>query len=243
MVQDADITLIDDNGIRFDGRQTDEMRPVSMEVGVLHNADGSAMVEIGKTRILAAVYGPKELHPQHLQDQTTGILQVRYNMAPFSTEDRQKPGPNRRASEISLVARKALEPVVFLEEYPMTTVKVYIEVIEADASTRATGITAASLALADAGIPMKGLITACAAGKVGDSIVLDVASKEDSYGEADVPLAMIGGTDDITLLQIDSSGLTHEELDEALRMGKKGCEYLFEKQKEALYRQYSQVIT
>lgn len=242
MVQESDIVLVDKKGLRIDGRKIDEMRPIKMKVGVLDNADGSALVEIGNTRVLAAVYGPKELHPQHLQDQKTGILQVRYNMAPFSTSDRIRPGPNRRSTEISLVTRKALEDVIYLKEFPMTTIKVYIEVLEANASTRATGITAASLALANAGVPMKNMVSACAVGKAGGRIILDVAGKEDSYGEADIPVAMVSNTEEITLLQVDSSGLSPKELKQALELAQKGCKILYEEQKKALQEKYNKVI-
>ncbi|MEM2725753.1 MAG: exosome complex exonuclease Rrp41, partial [Candidatus Bathyarchaeia archaeon] len=60
------IRLIDENGLRVDGRRPDELRPIKMEVGVLSNADGSAYIEQGKSKILAAVYGPREVHPRHL---------------------------------------------------------------------------------------------------------------------------------------------------------------------------------
>lgn len=236
MVMDKDIQLIKD-GRRIDGRKFDEMRPIKMKVGILKNADGSAMVELGNTRILAAVYGPKELHPQHLQDQSAAILQVRYSMAPFSTSERVKPGPSRRSMEISLVARKALEKVIFLEEFPLTTINIFIEVLEAQASTRVTGITAASLALADAGIPMKGLISACSVGKVNGHIVLDVTSEEDSYGDADIPVAMINGSGKVTLLQLDGD-VTEKELEEALKLAKKGCKIIYEKQREALEERF-----
>ncbi|HIE19322.1 TPA: exosome complex exonuclease Rrp41, partial [Candidatus Bathyarchaeota archaeon] len=60
------IKLVDENGIRTDGRKLDELRPIKLEVGILNNADGSAYIEQGKNKILAAVYGPREVHPRHL---------------------------------------------------------------------------------------------------------------------------------------------------------------------------------
>ncbi len=64
----TDIDLIDDNGIRIDGRKADELRPLKIEAGVLKRADGSAYVEWGKNKVLAAVYGPRECHPRHMQN-------------------------------------------------------------------------------------------------------------------------------------------------------------------------------
>ena len=231
------LKLIDENGRRLDGRKKYELRPISMEVNVLKNADGSAYVEWGKNKILAAVYGPREIHPKHLQRPDRGILRVRYNMAPFSVEDRKKPGPDRRSVEISKVIRGALEPALILEMFPRTAVDIFIEVLQADAGTRVAGIAAASLALADAGIPMRDLVSACAAGKIDGEIVLDLNKDEDNYGEADVPLAIMPMKNDITLLQMDGY-LTREEFMEAVRLAIKGAKAVYQKQREALKRKY-----
>ena len=76
----SNIKLIDDNGIRIDGRRVDELRPIKIEAGVLKRADGSAYVEFGKNKVLAAVYGPRECHPRHMQDPSKAIVQCKYNM-------------------------------------------------------------------------------------------------------------------------------------------------------------------
>lgn len=226
-----------EDGERIDGRRPEELRSLNMEVGILKNSDGSALVELGNTRILAAVYGPNELHPKHLQQPKKAVMKVRYNLAPFSVEDRKRPGPSRRGKEIGLVTRNALEPIVKLEEFPKAGIDVYIEVLEADASTRVTGITAASLALADAGIPMEGMVSACAVGKLKDTMVLDVAGDEDAYGKADIPVAFINGDEDITLLQFDGD-ITKQDLKEGLELAKEGGTQLYEKQKEVLQKRY-----
>ena len=87
-----------------DGRAFDELRPLKIEAGVLERADGSAYVEIGDNKVLAAVYGPRELHVRRLLKPNMAILRCRYNMAPFSVEDRKRPGPDRRSVEISKIA-------------------------------------------------------------------------------------------------------------------------------------------
>ena len=228
-----EIQWFDEEGKRTDGREKDELRPVNMEVGVLEEADGSALVEVGNTRVVASVFGPQDLHPKHLQESDRAVIKMRYNMAPFSVDDRMSPGPNRRAKEIGLVARQALEPAVELEAFPTAGIDISMEVIESDGGTRVTGTTAASLALADAGIPMKGLVSACAAGVVDDTVVLDVNGKEDKKGNADIPIATINGGDEITLLQMDGD-LSREKVEECVEMAKKGCNDLYEMQREAL---------
>jgi exosome complex component RRP41 len=208
-----------------------------MEVGVLSNADGSAYLEQGKNKVLAAVYGPKEVHPKHLALADRAILRCRYHMAPFSVEERKSPAPSRREIELSKVIREALEPAVFLEYYPRTAIDVFIEILQADGGTRCAGITTAALALADAGIPMRDLVVACAAGKIEGKLVLDLMDLEDKYGEADVPLAMMPGINAVTLLQMDGS-LTLEEFQNAVKMAMEGCKQIYEEQKKALRARY-----
>ncbi len=232
--------LIQEDGTRIDGRKPDEMRPISIEVGVLRKANGSAYLEWGGNRVLAAVYGPREVHPRHLALPDRALIRCRYNMAPFSTEERKRPGPDRRSVELSKVIREALLPAVFVERFPNTSIDIFVEILRSDAGTRIAGITAASLALADAGIPLKGLVAGCTVGKVGDWLVLDVGHEEDMWGDADIPLAMIMETQEITLLQSDGT-LTPEEFKEALDLVIKGCTYVYELQKEALRRPYMAV--
>lgn len=204
-----------------------------MEVGVLSNADGSAYIEQGKSKVLAAVYGPRELHPRHLALPDRAILRCRYHMAPFSVEERKSPAPTRREIELSKVVREALEPAIFLEKFPRTAIDVFIEVLQADGGTRCAGTTVAALALADAGIPMRDLVAACAAGKVDGVLVLDLNDIEDKEGEADMPVAYMPNLGLISLLQMDGT-LTIEEFNQALNLALEGCKQIYMLQKEAL---------
>ncbi|MCX9014182.1 MAG: exosome complex exonuclease Rrp41 [Candidatus Methanoperedens sp.] len=226
-----------EDGIRLDGRKFDELRPIKFEVGVLNRADGSCYLEMGGNKVVAAVYGPREVHPRHMQKSTTAIVRYKYNMASFSVEDRKRPGPDRRSSEVSKVSRQALEPVIFVEKYPRSAIDIFVEVLQADAGTRAAGINAASVALADAGIPMKSLVSACAVGKVDDTLVLDLNKDEDNYGQADMPVA-VTQNGNITLLQMDGH-LTSDEFKIGLEMAKKGCADIYQMQKAALMAKFS----
>ncbi len=231
-------SLMTAEGLRFDGRRPDEMRPIQMEVGVLKTADGSASIRQGKTYILAAVHGPRELHPRHLTLNDRAYLRVVYRMATFSVPDRKRPAPSRREREISMVIANALEPALFLEEFPKAVVDVFIQVIQADGGTRCAAINAASLALADAGIPMKSLVPSVAVGKAEGTLIVDLGDEEDKYGQGDVPMAILPNTNELTLLQQDGS-FTREELMEAMEMGMNACKYLHELQKDALKRAYA----
>ncbi|MCD6113812.1 MAG: exosome complex exonuclease Rrp41 [Thermoprotei archaeon] len=234
------LKLINEEGLRVDGRKPDELRPVVMEVGVLKNADGSAYVQQGNTKVIAAVYGPREIHPKHLTLPDRAILRTRYHMVPYSTDERKSPAPTRREIELSKVIREALESVIFVELYPRTTIDVFIEVIQADAGTRTAGIMAASLALADAGIPMRDLVAAVAVGKVDGQLVLDINQLEDEYGEADMPIAMMPSLGKIVLLQLNGV-LTEEEFKQALQLAKKGIMKLYEYEQQALRKKYVEI--
>jgi len=233
----ARIKLVDDNGIRTDGRKLNELRPIKLEVGVLSNADGSAYIEQGKNKILAAVYGPRDVHPRHLALPERALLRCRYHMAPFSVEERKPPAPSRREVELSKVIRESLEPAIFLEQFPRTSIDLFIEVLQADGGTRCAGVTAASLALADAGIPMKDLVVACATGKADGHLVLDLNDIEDKEGEADLPVAYMPNFNAVSLLQMDGL-LTIEEFKQALDLSLDGCKQIYKLQKEALKAKY-----
>ncbi|MEM2934590.1 MAG: exosome complex exonuclease Rrp41 [Methanocellales archaeon] len=224
------------DGKRLDGRAPEELRPIKIEVGVLKRADGSCYIEFGGNKVIAAVYGPREVHPRHLQEVSRAIVRYRYNMAAFSVDERKRPGPDRRSVEISKVSREALEPIILTDLFPRSVIDIFVEILQADAGTRAAGINAASVALADAGIPMKGLVSACAVGKVDDTIVLDLNKEEDNFGQADMPVA-ITQNGDIVLLQMDGH-LTREEFSRALELAKKGCCEILKLQREALIKKY-----
>ena len=229
--------LIDKKGLRLDGRKPDELRPVKLQVGVISNADGSAYIEHGKNKILAGVYGPREVHPKHLALPDRTVVKCRYHMAPFSVQERKSPAPSRREIELSKVIRESLEPAIFIEYYPRTMIDIFIEVLQADGGTRCASITAAALALADSGIPMRDLVVACAAGKVEDKIVLDLMDTEDKEGSADVPVALMPNLNAVTLLQMDGT-LSTDEFERAVNLALDGCKQIYALQKEALRTKY-----
>jgi len=226
-----------ENGKRLDGRAPDEMRKITIKAGVLHRAEGSCYLEWGGNKVIVAVYGPREAIPRHTQNPLRAIVTARYNMAAFSVDDRKRPGPDRRSREISKVISEALENVILVEKFPRATIDVNIEVLDAEAGTRCAGLTAAAVALVDAGIPMKDIPVACAAGKIDNQIVLDLGKDEDNYGSADLPIAISPRTGEILLLQMDGH-LTQEEFDKAFDLALKGCHTISEIQKNAILEKY-----
>ena len=213
------------------------MRPVSIEAGILPAADGSAMVTHGLNVAVAAVYGPMEAHPRKIQRQDRAVIDVRYNMAPFSTGDRIRPGYNRRSREISKVTAEALESVVLVERFPRSKIRVEIEILAAEAGTRCAGLTAAAVALADAGIPMRDLIVGVASGKVEGIVVLDLDKAEDNYGQADLPVGILPNTGEIAFLQMDGD-LSPDEYNLAMEYNFKAAAEIHEIMVDALKRRY-----
>jgi exosome complex component RRP41 len=223
---------------RSDKRRNDELRPVKMKVGVLKQADGSAMVSIGKTIAIAAVYGPRELNPRHRRESDRAILQCNYTMAPFSTGERARPGPSRRSVEISKVTRGALEPALFLKDFPRTTIDLYIVILQANAGTRTAGINAASLALADAGIKMRDLVASVAGGKIGKDYAIDLTGEEEETTECDLPIAYMPREKKFTLLQMDGD-ISKDDMKKIIDLAVKGCEELYKHQRKALLEKWS----
>src|SRR5436309_12393296 len=230
-------SLIDENGKRTDGRTGDQLREIKITAGVIKNADGSAFIEFGMNKIVAALYGPREVYPKHMALPDRCVLRCRYHMTPFSTDTRKNPAPSRREVEISKVMRESLEPALILEDYPRAAIDVFVEVLQADGGSRCAGITAASISLADAGINMRDMVSACAAGKVDDKIVIDINDTEDKEGGADMPVAYMPNLKKITLPQLDGE-LNSNEFNTCLEEAIRGCLKVFEIQRSSLIERY-----
>lgn len=227
------------DGKRIDGRDFDEIRDIKIVASPLKNADGSAYIEWGNNKILAAVYGPREATPRHLADPARAIIKCRYAMAPFSSlSEHGRTGPNRRAIEISKVIKEVFENVVMLTDFPGSQIDIFIEVLQGDGGTRAAGLTAASVALASAGIHMRDLVYAISVGRIDDKLALDFNMIEDNYSDSDMPIAVAPRNDEILLLQMDG-GLSRKQMSEALDMALKAGKKVSEIQKNALKEAYA----
>jgi len=227
---------------RFDKRKFDEMRPMSMSVGVLPNCAGSAEVKVGDTIAIAGVYGPKKVRPKHAELSDKLLIRCYYDLVSFSVPDRARPGPSRRSIELGLVIKNALEKSIFVENYPKSMIEVFVEITQADAGSRCAAIIAASLAIADAGIEMRGFVPAVAAGKIDDLICLDVTKAEEDYhdgeGPTDIPVAYIPSIDEVTLLQLDGK-IGKDDLVKAIELGIKGCKQIEEMMKQTIKERFS----
>ena len=226
---------------RHDGRKFNELRKMGAKVGVVPSADGSAEFWFegakGRTKAIAAVRGPKKMHPQHLQDPEKCTLRCNYNMMSFSVEDRIRPGPNRRSTEISKIIQWALEPVLMIDEYKNMVIDVHMKIVDANASTRCAAINAAAMALAHAGIPMRDMVSSVSIGKLDKELVVDVDKYEDSIfdegeGASDIPITFTNNGE-MTHIQIDGN-IDKKQLMEAVALAREACKEIYEVQKKAL---------
>jgi len=238
----SDKVLFNPDGSRLDGRGATDLRPLAIRAGVLKRAEGSAMVEWGKNKVIAAVYGPREVFPRFMTDPYKAIISARYIMAPFSSlEEHNRSGPNRRSQEISKVCKHVFENLILTEKFPKTMIEIHMEVTQSDGGTRVAAITAAAVALADAGIPLRDIACGVSVGKANGKLVLDLDKTEDNFGESDVPHVISPRTGEILLYQLDGM-LTKEEISQSYDMVLEASKQIREKQVAALKEKYESAL-
>ncbi|KAJ7533229.1 hypothetical protein O6H91_13G038500 [Diphasiastrum complanatum] len=229
---------ISPEGLRLDGRRPMEMRQLHAELGVIAKADGSATFEMGNTKVVAAVYGPREVQNRSQQLQEQALVRCEYSMATFSTGERRKRGKgDRRSTEISLVIRQTMESAILTHLLPRSQIDIFVQVLQADGGTRSACINAAALALADAGIPMRDLVASCAAGFLNNTPLL-----EDSGGGPDVTVGVFPKLDKISLLQMDSK-LPIDLFEKVLELATEGAKATAEYMRERLSENTRQLVS
>ncbi|GMP61229.1 hypothetical protein CsSME_00023771 [Camellia sinensis var. sinensis] len=215
--------FVSPEGFRLDGRRPMEMRQIRAEIGAVANADGSAVFEMGNTKVIAAVYGPREVQNRSQQINDQALVRCEYSMANFSTGDRmRKPKGDRRSTEISMVIRQTMEACIMTNLMPRSQIDIFVQVLQADGGTRSACINAATLALADAGIPMRDLVTSCSAGYLNSTPLLDLNYVEDSAGGPDVTVGILPKLDKVTLLQMDAR-LPIDMFENVMQLAIEGC--------------------
>ena len=157
----------DQSGLRQDGRRALELRQIRIKLGLFGQADGSAYIEHGNTKVLATVYGPHQPRGstgRSTSNATKGIVNCQYSMAVFSLssgERKRKPRGDRKSQERSLQLKHAMEAIIHLELYPRSQIDIYVEMLQVDGSDYCGSVNAATLALIDAGIPIKNYAVGC----------------------------------------------------------------------------------
>eukprot|EP01087_Luapelamoeba_hula_P003614 TRINITY_DN1340_c0_g1_i1.p1 TRINITY_DN1340_c0_g1~~TRINITY_DN1340_c0_g1_i1.p1 ORF type:complete len:248 (+),score=34.00 TRINITY_DN1340_c0_g1_i1:131-874(+) len=223
----ARLEYISPEGLRLDGRRPEEMRKVTCQMGVLARADGSASFRQGNTIAIASVYGPHEITRRRNEIHDRAFVTCQYTMASFSTGDRKgKSKGDRRAMEISLVIRNTFEAAIMTKLYPRSQIDIHIQIIQADGGTRCAGINAATLALIDAGIPLKDFVISAAAGYISGTPILDLNYVEDSAGGPDLPVAILPKSDKVVMCQMDSK-LPIDMFEKVIKLAIEGCHMIY----------------
>jgi len=227
---------------RIDGRDLDTVRPIFVEAGLLHNTHGSALFTRGETQaIVAATLGsPRQAQLiDALEGEFKDQFMLHYNFPPYSVGEASfLAGPKRREIGHGKLARRALEAVLpNPEEFPYT-IRVVSEITESNGSSSMASVCGSSLALMDAGIPIKKSVAGVAMGLVKENedfaVITDILGDEDHLGDMDFKVA--GTADGITALQMDIKidGITEEIFDEALKKANKARSVILEKMNEEI---------
>ncbi|EZA58696.1 hypothetical protein DMN91_008791 [Ooceraea biroi] len=175
-----------DNGIqsngskRQDGRSNNELRNIFLKAGIITEAKGSAYIEMGNTKVVCSVFDPREI-PNKTDYSVKGELYCEFKFAPFSHRKRKMHQQDAEEKEYSSILQRALEPAVCLQEFPNFQIDIYTVVLDNGGSALAAAITAASLALANAGVPMFGLVTASTIGICDDRYLVDPTDAEEEF--------------------------------------------------------------
>jgi polyribonucleotide nucleotidyltransferase len=236
--------LIVEKGLRVDGRKANEIRPISIELSYLPRAHGSSVFTRGQTQALvSATLGTKsdEQKIEALEGETWRHFLLHYNFPSFSVgEVRRFGGPSRRDIGHGALAERAVEAMLPpKEEFPYT-IRVVSDILESNGSSSMATVCGASLALMDAGVPIKSHVAGIAMGlvKEGDryGILTDIMGSEDHYGDMDFKVA--GTEKGITALQMDIkiAGVSVEIMREALKQAREARLAVLAKMREAIER-------
>ena len=230
------------DGIRADGRRPDQIRPISIEVGVLPRTHGSCLFTRGETQALVVTtLGTKadEQRVEELEGQSWKSYMLHYNFPPFSVgETRPIRGPGRREIGHGALAERAVEPVIPADTSFPYTIRIVSDILESNGSSSMASVCGASMALMDAGVPVKAPIAGVAMGLIKEgervAVLTDILGVEDHLGDMDFKVT--GSSEGITAFQMDTKigGISFEIMKNALEQARVGRLFILNKMKECL---------
>ena len=240
-----------ERGKRLDGRAFDEIRAISIEVGVLPRTHGSSVFQRGETQALVtATLGTADDQQkiETMDGEQWKRFMLHYNFPPFSVGEVQfLRGPGRREIGHGALAERALQPMMPTEEQFPYTVRIVSDILESNGSSSMASVCGGTLAMMDAGVPLKSPVAGMAMGLIMDdasgkfAILSDIAGAEDHYGDMDFKVA--GTSTGITALQMDIkvSGITMEIMRKALEQARVGRLFILDKMLATLRESRSNV--
>ncbi len=236
--------------VRFDGRAIDQLRSVQITPGFLKHAEGSALIELGETKVICAV-SVEDRIPAFLKGSGSGWITAEYAMLPRSTDTRTRRDSSvgkvsGRSLEIQRLIGRSLRAVVNLETLGERTFTVDCDVLQADGGTRTASITGAYVALAQAMQTLKerggklesslnGIVAATSVGIVDETCLLDLCYEEDSRADVDFNIVMNDAGEFIEVQgTAEGNPFSRESMDELFALAEKGIGELFETQRTAI---------
>jgi len=228
------LEFVSPEGYRIDGRKPNELRKIKCKLGIFSRADGSAYLEQGNTKVIAAVYGPREVTERRKVQHDKAIINCEFSVSTFATSERKKRTKgDRRNMEAALIVKQTFEATVLLNLLPRSQIDIYIQVLQSDGGDRVAAINASTLALIDAGIPMRDFVCACAAGCIDGIPLLDINYVESTAGGPELPVAVLPRTKGIVMLQMDSR-LALDMFERVLELASIGARAIYDILKEAV---------
>ena len=231
--------------VRLDGRALDELRPVSIVPGYLSYAEGSALIELGQTRVVCSA-SVEDRVPAFLRGQGSGWITAEYGMLPRATATRSSRGPDGRVYEIQRLIGRSLRAVTDLKAIGDHTLTIDCDVLQADGGTRTAAITAGYVALHQAfttlmereelsAIPLRNAVAAISVGIVEGVPLLDLCYDEDSRAEVDFNVVMTDAGEFVEVQgTAEAQPFPREVIDSLLALAEKGIRELVEMQSAAI---------
>jgi exosome complex component RRP41 len=216
------------DGLRLDGRRAGEVRKIRCACGALARADGSAYYEQGNTRVLAAVYGPREPASRGRMQHDRAVVFAEVSSAAFAAPGRRRARKgDRRSVDMAAVVKSIFEGVILLKVLPRTQIDIYVQVLQDDGGALVAAVNAASVALVDAGIPMSDLVVACSVGYVDEQFVVDLNAAEAAADGPELTMAVLGHSGKVSSFQMESRMPNVGVLEQALEHGTAAAKQIF----------------
>ncbi|KAH8308026.1 exosome complex component RRP41 [Drosophila kikkawai] len=215
--------LLSEQGLRLDGRRPHELRHIKCKLGVFEKPDGSAYMEQGNTKVLAAVYGPHQAKGKKTESNDV-VINCQYSQATFSTAERKnRPRGDRKSLEFKMYLQQSLSAAIKSELYPRSQIDIYVEVLQADGANYAVALNAATLALIDAGICLNEFIVACTASLSKANIPLtDISHIEEVSGGPMLTVAALPNAEKIAFIEM-SERFHIDHLETVIETAMAGC--------------------
>eukprot|EP01133_Synstelium_polycarpum_P001505 gene1505-1752_t len=213
-----------------------------MKMGVFSRADGSAYYEQGNTKLTVAVYGPREAAGNAKALHDRAVVRAEFSMSSFASNERKsKPRGDKTSIEIASLLKQAFESTIQVSLFPRSQIDIYVQVLQADGGLRSAAINAATLAIIDAGIPMRDFVCACSATYIEGMPLLDLNQMEERSGGADLLLSVQPQLGGVISLNMESK-VPQDMFESVLQLAMTGCQKIFTLLQEEVKRHSTELL-